>query len=231
MIPALITARMGSTRLPKKHLLPLGNTSVIDYVVKRCQHFGFEPYLCVPHDEVDAFSVVTSCLDVFGGDPQNVEARLIECARHHDITVFHHLDGDDPFFDEYAVIDSFNSAAAGLSRVFPSYQSQSGSGRVGTSYNLHTSAKQTRNLLDRMNTYPWPQRLTLDYAEDYHLILAVDRMSGGYMAPRQAVDELFVKNPSLHLINWFRTAEWKDRQNHERHRSGIRAAFCQTDRQ
>ena len=224
MIPCLITARLTSERMPKKHLLQLGPQTVIEHVVRRCEHFGFKPYVCVPMGEHTVFNEVTSCLDIFEGDPNNVEARVIDCALAYDLQVFHQLDGDDPWFDEYAVIDSWQSALTqNLSRVRPSYQSQSGSGRVGTSYNLGHNAKDERQLADRMENYPWPQRVTLDYPEDYHLMLAIERMVGGYMAPRRAVDELFVKNPDLYKVNWFRTAEWKDRQRHEsRQRPGNR---------
>ena len=217
MIPCFITARLNSERLPGKHLLPLGNTTVADHVVKRCEHFGFQSYLCVPLGEYDAFNEATSCLDIFEGDPDDVETRVMECATKNNIRVFHELGGDDPFFDEWAVIDSFNAASDGnISRVYPSYQSQAGSGRVGTSYNLTPTAKPSRNLSDRLESHPWPQRLTLDYEEDYHLILAVNRMVGGYMAPRRVVDELFVKNPDLHKINWFRNEEWKEHQRREK---------------
>lgn len=214
ILPVFITARLGSTRLPRKHLLPLGAHTVIECIVRRCEHFGFKPYLCVPDTEREAFAAETTCLDVFAGDAVNVEARLIECAHAYGLKTFHHLDGDDPYFDADAVIDSYNSLfPTKLGRVRPSSQSQAGSGRVGTSYNL--DGKDERNLMDRLERAPWPQRLTLDYPEDYHLILAVDRMCGSYMAPRWAIDELFVRNPDLHKVNWFRTAEWKERQRHE----------------
>ena len=216
MIPVFITARMASTRLKHKHMLPLGSYCVIDFVVRRCEHFGFKPYLCVPQADMKAFHNVTSA-ELYGGDLE-VETRLIEASQEYNIPHFHHLDGDDPFFDEYAVIDSFNAAVGPVGHVLPSYQSMSGSGRVGTSYNINPQAKQMRHLADRLENYPWPQRLTLDYQEDYWLIASVERMAGGYMAPRRAVDELFVKNPDLHRINWHLTAEWKDRQNAERSR-------------
>ena len=51
MIPCLITARLTSERMPKKHLLQLGPQTVIEHVVRRCEHFGFKPYVCVPLGE------------------------------------------------------------------------------------------------------------------------------------------------------------------------------------
>lgn len=215
MIAVFILARLGSERLPKKHFLKLGSTTVIDFVVRRCEHFGFKPFLCIPEGEYDEFNANTAALDIFEGSPDNIQTRLMEAAHHYKVQTFHALDGDDPFFDPFAVIESYQTAQVHrLWRVTPSYHSQSGSGRMGTTYNLQAPGGGDRNLLDSAE-YPWPQRLTIDYWEDYHLVCAVSRAVGGFMADRKLVDELFVKNPQLHLVNWHRTEEWKDRQFHE----------------
>lgn len=220
MIPCLILARVTSERLPGKHFLKLGNTTVIDHIVRRCQHFGFRPIVCVPEGEYDAFNAATTAIDIFEGSPDNVQTRLMECAHRYNLKIFHALDGDDPFFDPFAVLESYNAAVTQrLWRVTPSYHSQSGSGRMGTTYNLQAPAGGDRNLLDS-GEYPWPQRLTIDYWEDYHLCAAVNRAVGGYMADRKIVDELFIKNPQLHLVNWHLTEQWKERQANE-HRSSL----------
>lgn len=203
MIPVLITARTGSTRLPEKHFLKLGNLTVIEHVVRRCEHFGFRPILCVPTDDAERFK---GLCEMYWGDPDNVEVRISMAALKFAIRKFHHLDGDDPFFSPWAIRDTFDQRYA---RIHPSPQSCAGQAIMGASYNLEGEGEDTAR--DLYNA-PWPQRLTLDYIEDYHLLLAVNRMVGGYMAPRWVVDELFVKNPDLHKINWFRTEEWKSRQ-------------------
>lgn len=207
---------------------------MIQHLELRCRHFGMVPVVCVPANEVSEFGEYLNCT-VYGGDPDNVEARLIECAHGLDIKQFHHLDGDDPWFDEHSVVASMRALmTSGTSRVRPSYESQAGSGRMGTSYSLVSNAKGEAVLLEEGRTFPWPQRLTVDYLEDYHLCLAIDRMVGGYMAPRGAVDDLFVRNPDLHKVNWFRTAEWKERQlregTNERPSGGIRETVRGEDR-
>lgn len=212
MIPCFILARAHSERLSGKHFLTLGNTTVIDHVVQRCNHFGFKPIVCVPEGQYAIFNAHTTTIDIFEGAPSNVEQRVLECAHHYKIQVFHVLDGDDPFFDPFAVLESYHAAQTQrLWRVTPSYHSQSGSGRMGTTYNLQSPGGGDRHLLDSA-TYPWPQRVTIDYWEDYHLVAAINRAVGGFMAERRVVDELFINNPQLHLINWHRTAEWKERQ-------------------
>ena len=47
--------------------------------------------------------------------------------------------------------------------------------------------------------------------EDYWLLESVRKIVGN-LTTRQAIDELFLKNPDLHKINWFRNEEWKNRQ-------------------
>lgn len=204
----LITARLGSTRLPRKHMLLLGKMTVIDHVIKRCEHFGFEPHLCVPSNEE-----WPEWPNLFKGDPDNAETRVMECAADRNLRVFHHLDGDDPFFSREAVIESLNDLWRGkFHRIDPSVYSQSGSGLVGASHNLDAHAGSAVGILPDPDHAPWPLRLTLDYPEDYTLIAAVNQLVGGYMAPRWAVDDLFRANPDLHKINWHRNAEWKERQ-------------------
>jgi len=232
MIPCFIVARARSERFPGKHFeFVYHRMPMLEFVVKRCEFFGLKPYVCIPKDEYDRFFGITTCLDIFEGDPDNVEARVLECAHHYQIKAFHQLDADDPLFDPFAVLDSFNASQAGrLWRVTPSYHSRAGSGRMGTTYNLSSPTGGDRNLLDTLQNYPWPQRLTVDYPEDLCLVRMVAETLGGYMAPRSAVDELFIKNPDLHRVNWFRNQEWKAHQDAEtrwRNRSQSDPGDCQ----
>ena len=219
MIPVMIAARLGSSRLPNKMLLDLGGMPVIEHMVKRCSHFGFRPIICCNfREDAEKFSAETSCLDVFG-TTSDVETALIECAMHYGLSVFHQIDGDDPFFCRDMVVASVQCFRQGkFSRILPSIYSQSGSGLVGTSYNLPAPEDSVVEVLPDPANAIWPQRLTLDYEEDYHLLSAVNRMVGGYMAPRWAVDQLFERNPDLHKINWFRNEEWKRKQLSDKYR-------------
>jgi len=213
-IPIFITARLSSSRLPRKHLLDLGGRTVIEHVVLRCEHFGLEPFVCIPYEEKWP---VLPHIKLYGGNPDDAEARVIEIAKSKSIKIFHHLDGDDPFFDDQEIKLSFNHISK-FRKSLPSSLSMAGCASVGTTHNLKGRGEiQAWN----SNYHSWPQRLTLDYPEDYHLLLAVNRMVGGYMAPRSVVDDLFIRNPDLHKINWFRNEEWKARQINEKHSHSI----------
>ena len=54
-------------------------------------------------------------------------------------------------------------------------------------------------------------RLTLDYPEDYWLMESIRKIIGN-LASRNEVDHLFIRNPDLYLVNWFRNQEWKSAQ-------------------
>ena len=54
-------------------------------------------------------------------------------------------------------------------------------------------------------------RLTLDYEEDYWLLESVRKILGN-SATRDKVDKLFVTNPDMYKLNWFRNEEWKNEQ-------------------
>jgi len=214
MIAVLIAARAHSERLPGKHFLNLAGLTVVAHVVARARHFGLAPTLIVPYLDVNEFRHYTDA-PIEDGDADNVETRALEVAHRRDLRLFHVLDGDDPFFDPMAVLESVQHAAGTRSqRVTPSWHSLSGSGRMGVSFNLDAPAGPTLALRDA-GELPYPQRLTLDYPEDYALIRMIAAELGP-LAPRAAVDAMFVRNPDLHKINWFRNAEWKARQDHER---------------
>jgi spore coat polysaccharide biosynthesis protein SpsF (cytidylyltransferase family) len=51
-------------------------------------------------------------------------------------------------------------------------------------------------------------RLTLDYEEDYWMLESVRRMLGN-LTSRDKVDQLFLSNPDMYKINWFRNEEWQ----------------------
>ena len=216
-IPVFITARCGSTRLPRKHFLDMGGISVINHIIRRCEHFGFAPLVCVPDRDYKEFKDHIYIHNVYTGDDENVKKRILRIAELTGIYKFHHLDGDDPWFDPSIISNSFDVVADHICLHAPSI-SRAGAALCGTTYNLKGKLPEEsiENEMPWNIKHPWPQRLTLDYPEDLHLITAVNRMVGGYMAPRWAVDELFIRNPDLHKINWFRNAEWKERQNAEK---------------
>ncbi len=233
-----ITVRTSSTRLPKKCLLPLGDETVISHVVKRSIAYGIEPIVCTStHTSDDILEDISSQLGVkcFRGSLVNKLKRWLDCANHFDVDSFHTIDADDPFFDGSEMIESLNLLKSGnYDVVCPTKSSSAGAASVG--YSL-TSAVVKRALVDleddtdtemmwfyleklhgvRRVILPESRRqisgirLTLDYEEDYWLLTSIARILGN-SASREAVDGLFLNNPDLAKVNFFRNEEWKESQ-------------------
>lgn len=101
-----ITARVGSTRLPQKHLIDAHKKTFIEWLVRRYVH-GFHEEIA--RDEVKVV-IVTSTepgnekfrelfaeqdVSVFFGDNDNIPLRHLQCALNLDISHIVSIDGDD----------------------------------------------------------------------------------------------------------------------------------------
>ena len=110
MILALIQARMGSTRLPGKSMMPLNGVPMIEHVVHRVSRAELVDKVCVcttdsPEDDVLAEHVESLGVDVYRGSVQDVLSRFYWAAeRYPDPDAIVRITGDDPFKDP-ALID------------------------------------------------------------------------------------------------------------------------------
>ena len=238
-IPGFITVRTSSTRLPNKCLLPFGeNCNVLEHIIRRTRHFNIEPIICTSVDSTDDIIekiAISEGVKFFRGSLVNKLKRWSDCATYFDIDVFHTVDADDPFFDGEEMKKSYTLCLNGnWGMVCPTISSSSGGASVG--YTLMTKVldeaikglsedTDTESILDTIDkvpglrkimlpeqgTHPSNMRLTLDYHEDYWLLESVRRIVGNF-ATRKTVDSLFLRNPDLYKINWFRNNEWKQHQ-------------------
>ena len=233
-----ITVRTSSSRLPAKCLLPFGDGTVVNHMIRRARAFAIEPIVCtsvdVSDDPIEEISVAEGAR-CFRGSLSNKLKRWSDCAEQFGLAVFHTLDADDPFFDGEEMAQSMALLTAGrLDMVCPTDSSSAGGGSVGYSLTGGVVKRACAGLSDEADTeMMWhyverlpglrtavlpelhshraPVRLTLDYQEDYWLLESVRRMVGN-VAPRAAVDDLFRRNPDLYQINWYRNQEWKSAQ-------------------
>ena len=239
MIPAFITVRASSSRLPRKCFLPFGDSSVLSHVIKRAQHYSLAPIICTTDQkEDDAIAVLAISHDVpcFRGSNVNKLRRWRDCCREFSIDSFHSVDADDPFFCGEEVKRSFALLKDGFDMVAPNQLSASGGATVGYSLVADIVERACESVAEHEDTeMMWPiverlpgirkttlsdpeeapigARLTLDYQEDYVLLEAVRQILGNF-ASRIEVYELLERNPDLHRINAFRSEEWsKNQQN------------------
>jgi len=235
MLPGLITVRTSSSRLPQKCLLPFGEATVIEHIIRRTRAGGLDPIICTsvdPTDDVLERIAAREGVKCFRGSLVNKLKRWADCAAHFGLEAFHSVDADDPFFDTEEMLRSDRyRVEGGWDMVAPTESSAAGGASVGytlTAAIVHLAAAGLdpeadtemmwyhvdkvpglkKTVLPEREADPVRVRLTLDYEEDYWLLESVRRMVGN-QAPRREVDDLFRRNPDLHRVNWFRNDEWK----------------------
>ncbi len=104
MIGIVIQARMGSTRLPGKVLMPIGNRPLLGHILMRLDRLRATVQVVVAtstaarDDAVAAYcrQVGGSC---FRGDESDVLDRYYQCAVHYHFEHVVRLTGDNPFID------------------------------------------------------------------------------------------------------------------------------------
>jgi spore coat polysaccharide biosynthesis protein SpsF (cytidylyltransferase family) len=234
-ISAFISVRALSTRLPEKCFLPFGKVSVLEHIIQRSLHYNLNPIVCTSSEVSDdpIVDLAKKCnVDYYRGPTENKLLRWSQCCDYFNIESFHSVDADDPFFDGNEVISSMRMLQQqNLDMVTPTRSSSSGGASVGYSLTANIVKKACEELdkhtdtemmwyfiekIPNLKTKILPEtrknisnmRLTLDYEEDYWLLESVRRMVGNF-ASRNQVDELFVVNPDLYKINWFKNDEWK----------------------
>jgi spore coat polysaccharide biosynthesis protein SpsF len=100
----IIQARMGSTRLPGKVLLPLGESCVLDYVVTRCKNITGVSDVIVATSTLDADDQIAAWCEIhqvkcFRGSEEDVLARYYECALMYRPDYVIRVTSDCPFVD------------------------------------------------------------------------------------------------------------------------------------
>lgn len=102
----LIIARLGSTRLPNKHLIKVGDFTFIEWLTKRFEYSFSEQ---IKKKEVQiiiatsnkpenkTFETIYSNknIKIFYGADSNIPLRQLECAEHYNLTNIISIDGDD----------------------------------------------------------------------------------------------------------------------------------------
>jgi len=239
-VPGFITVRSNSSRLPSKCFLSFGNEcNVLEHIVRRAKHFKIDPIICTSTDSSDnLIEELAKREDVkcFRGPLINKLQRWADCAVHFNLKAFHTVDADDPFFDGDEMKRSFKLLLSeNLDVVGPTIESSEGDASVGYSIKTETVLRALKGLkpdtdtemmwffLDKLKSLKkevlpsnsknkLKLRLTLDYEEDYWLLESIRKIVGN-LASRKDIEKLFIKNPDLYKINWFRNTEWKVAQN------------------
>ncbi len=100
----IIQARMGSTRLPGKVLMPLGESCILDYVVQRCRKIKLADHVIVATSNLKQDDPLETWCEVnkvtcYRGSEDDVLARYYECAREYHPDYIIRVTSDCPFVD------------------------------------------------------------------------------------------------------------------------------------
>lgn len=216
-IGIIIQARMGSTRLPGKILLPIGRKNLLEHILYRLTKLCY-PVMTViatsdsPRDDIVMKFCESQSVACFRGSEENVLDRYYQCALRYGFRHIVRLTGDNPFPDieeldnlielhlsigsDYT--NSFPNLPVGVgSEIFP-FQTLKRSWREGTSphhlehvneYILeHPEIFKTTLLKVNADKNRPDVRLTIDTEDDYKRSCYIVKMCEiEYLSTRKAI--------------------------------------------
>lgn len=98
----IVQARLSSTRLPRKVLMPFGDEgeTVLDCVMKRCIETGFNVVVAIPDNEPELAEYCKQHFySYFEGHPTNLTKRYLDCARAWDAETIIRITADCPLIN------------------------------------------------------------------------------------------------------------------------------------
>lgn len=230
-----ITVRVASSRLKRKCLLPFGKGNVLEHVIRRAKYYGFTPVVCttdLKEDDVIEDIAKKEGVLCFRGSSQDKLKRWLDACETFGIEAFHTIDADDPFFDGDSDLKSYEMLVdSGYDVIYPPKHTYVGSIGFSIRTDLIREAcaiKQSNDTemmwyylekVPGINKTEFPVddvraeniRLTLDYEEDYWMLRTVLQILGPN-ADRFQIEDLFLRNPDLYKMNWFRNEQWAQGQ-------------------
>ncbi|QJD85206.1 cytidylyltransferase domain-containing protein [Cohnella herbarum] len=227
----IIQARMGSTRLPGKILLPLGESCVLDYVVHRCRLIPNVEEVVVATSTLPSDDRIVAWCDqhkvsCFRGSEEDVLARFYECSLLYDPDYVIRVTSDCPFVDyrlasifvetmtdnptDFAVLKG--NLPRGLAVEMISMSALKKIYEIGhelrhrehvTYYAYEFADQFTQTMVQVPSDLQYPElRVTMDTEEDYTLCLAIaNAFSGQKDVLSSEVLDYLLRNPDVSALN------------------------------
>ena len=229
MPTAIIQARMGSTRLPRKVMLNILGKTVLWHVVSRASQARLIDELVIA-TTIDAKddAIVKFCKDkdilVFRGSENDVLDRYYQCAKEYDIKDIVRITSDCPLHDPDVIDRIINEYLKGdydyvtntIEYTFPDgldvevfsfdalekawNNAKLSSEREHVTPYIRKNEEFTKENVSSSKKYP-PYRLTLDYPEDYEFIKKIYEGIGKEMFFLDDIAKFLEKNPELLKLN------------------------------
>jgi spore coat polysaccharide biosynthesis protein SpsF len=224
-------ARMGSSRLPGKVLMPLGGHSVIEHVVSRASRALRADHVCIattvePVDDVVALAATSFGAAVFRGSESDVLGRYAEAAAMMNAEVIVRITCDCPLIDP-GVIDRSVQELVERNADYVAQEWNEWPQGVGcevfSRVMLDRAAAETGGAYDREHVTPWirnngakvkywmpgpggaaaEQRWLLDYPEDYDFLEKLYRRFPANVPPDswEMIWQVVRLHPEISAIN------------------------------
>jgi len=226
----IIQARMGSSRLPGKILMPLGNHNNLYYVTARCRSMAGVDEVIVatstmPQDDAVEQWCSENQIQCFRGSEEDVLSRYIEAANPYDPAYVVRVTADCPFVDvemaqemiqlikqeQVDIVDLGADLPRGLAVETISYSALKYINEHGGEprHREHVTyfAYEYREQFTRVVYQPsidriHPElRITLDTEEDYRVISAVAKHFNDHLVPSINVIRYLLNHPEIAAIN------------------------------
>jgi len=195
-IALFITARLGSKRLPNKHIIDMGGIRPIELLIRRLKKLGFPIVLTTGNEEINkGFIDIASKegVELFFGNVNNIPLRHLEAANKLNYDFIFSIDGDDlltapegilaiynkikhtPFTDGYFYSDGFpfGMNAGGYSKNFLEKAVKSFSGESLETGWGRIFSKDSFVPVTCISTNASNWRLSLDYDEDLEVFTKI----------------------------------------------------------
>ncbi|GAC41334.1 cytidylyltransferase domain-containing protein [Paenibacillus popilliae] len=227
----IIQARMGSTRLPGKVMLPLGDTIVLDYVVNRCRRIkGVDEVVVATSTERADDKIEQWCkehhIPCSRGPQDDVLARYYQCAQEWEADTIFRVTSDCPFVDYNMashIVDEMQRSAYDIIKV----EGQLPRGLVAELFSFRTLDYMNKHGVEARHrehvtyyAYEHPDqfhtgyffadknlqhpqlRMTLDTAEDYKLCQWIaQHFTSDLVTPSSEVISYLLEHPEIAAIN------------------------------
>lgn len=194
---AIIQARMGSTRLPGKVLMPMGNRTMLGYLIERLSYARTVSTTVVAtttnhRDDVIVEEARNLGVECFRGSETDVLERYIQAARANNAEIVVRVTGDNPFTDPASIdrvvdqlVDGFDYAIedglpVGITGEALTFKALEFINRVALAsrWREHVTlyAKENRNMLRCASLRPSPKcdrpdlSFTVDHPAEYERV-------------------------------------------------------------
>ncbi|MCE5169316.1 glycosyltransferase family protein [Paenibacillus profundus] len=230
-IVTIIQARMGSTRLPGKVLLTLGETIVLDYVVSRCKQIkGVNEVIVATSTEKADDEIEQWCNEhqilCSRGSQDDVLSRYYKCAKEQEVDYVFRVTSDCPFVDYEMATDIVNYMQQDQYDIIK-VEGDLPRGLVAELFSFETLEYMNKHGLEERHrehvtyyAYEYPEyfrighfqadirlqhphlRVTLDTSEDYDLCTSIaNQFKDDLLVSSQDVITFLLNHPEVASIN------------------------------